>query len=266
MFTSYVLTSISHRIRYLHDVKTKRESQLNKTVTGHLRVVRTGKRVQFFLRERPDDRSGRYIRKKDIGIAKAIAQKDYDVKLLAAVSHELTFLEKIQKSYPQPSAENVIEQLSPDRQSLIEPIVVSDEDFRRNWEAVAFEPKGIAEGAPEYTTDKGEQVRSKSELIIANLLSKLGIPYRYEAPLALKRFGTVYPDFTILNMRTRNTIYYEHFGMMDDIDYCNKALMKIQHYVENGFYPGESFFFTFETGSVSISLRLLENQFRHYFM
>ena len=89
MFTSYVLTSISHRIRYLHDVKTKKESQLNKTVTGHLRVVRTGKRVQFFLRERPDDRSGRYIRKKDIGIAKAIAQKDYDVKLLAAVSHEL---------------------------------------------------------------------------------------------------------------------------------------------------------------------------------
>ena len=233
MFTSYVLTSISHRIRYLHDVKTKKESQLNKTVTGHLRVVRTGKRVQFFLRERPDDRSGRYIRKKDIGIAKAIAQKDYDVKLLAVVSHELAFLEKLQKSYPQPSAENVYEQLSP---------------------------------APEYTTDKGEQVRSKSELIIANLLSKLGIPYRYEAPLALKRFGTVYPDFTILNMRTRKTIYYEHFGMMDDVDYCNKALMKIQHYVENGFYPGESFFFTFETGSVSISLRLLENQFRHYFM
>ena len=266
MFTSFVLTGITHRIGYLRDIKKKKESQLNKNVKGHLRVVQSGKRVQFFLRESVHDRSGKYIRKKDIAVARAIAQRDYDVKLLKAVDRELGFLEKVERLYPQPSPENVFLQLTPGRQSLVEPIIVTDQEFRRNWESVEFESKGIAEGAPEYTTDKGEQVRSKSELIIANLLSKLDIPYRYEAPLKLKRLGTVYPDFTILNTRTRKTYYYEHFGMMDNQEYCNKAVSKIQSYILQGYYPGESLFFTFETSTVPINPRLLEVQFRQYFL
>lgn len=52
-------------------------------------------------------------------------------------------------------------------------------------------------------------MRSKSEVIIADLLNKEGIPYRYEFPLYLKEFNTVYPDFTILNVRKRKEIYWE---------------------------------------------------------
>ena len=47
-----------------------------------------------------------------------------------------------------------------------------------------------------YITDAGERVRSKSELVIANLLYKNNIPYMYECPLKINN-NTVYPDFTV---------------------------------------------------------------------
>lgn len=48
-----------------------------------------------------------------------------------------------------------------------------------------------------------ERVRSKSEVIIADILNQEGIPYRYECPLQLKGWGKVYPDFTVLSERER---------------------------------------------------------------
>ena len=64
-------------------------------------------------------------------------------------------------------------------------------------------------------TAKGEYVSSKSEKIIADTLTKNNINYVYELPLRLKGYGTVKPDFTVLNKRTRQEYVWEHFGMMD---------------------------------------------------
>ena len=38
----------------------------------------------------------------------------------------------------------------------------------------------------------------------------------------------IYPDFTVLNVRTRETIYLEHLGMMDDPQYYESAIKRIQ--------------------------------------
>ena len=75
--------------------------------------------------------------------------------------------------------------------------------YMKQWEAVVYERKGFREDAPNYYTDKGERVRSKAEILIANMLNKHGIPYRYEYPLKLKGYGVIYPDFTLLNINTR---------------------------------------------------------------
>ncbi len=40
----------------------------------------------------------------------------------------------------------------------------------------SYEKMSFREDAPEYYSNKGERMRSKSEVIIANLLDKLGIP------------------------------------------------------------------------------------------
>ena len=60
----------------------------------------------------------------------------------------------------------------------------------------------------------GAMVRSKSELIIANLLAERGISFEYEMPL-LAPDGTMYlPDFSIVHQGER--WFWEHWGMMSE--------------------------------------------------
>ena len=67
-----------------------------------------------------------------------------------------------------------------------------------------------------FYTSKGERVRSKSEVIIADVLNREGVPYRYEYPIYIKGIGKIYPDFTVLNIGIRKEMIWDHFGMMDD--------------------------------------------------
>ena len=71
-------------------------------------------------------------------------------------------------------------------------------------------------------------------MIIADILDEFSVPFLYEKPLQL-RGGIVHPDFTLLNIRERREIYWEHFGIMDDTDYRNNAFQKLRNYEASGF-------------------------------
>ena len=120
-----------------------------------------------------------------------------------------------------------------------------------------YNGKDFYEDIPEFYTSAGERVRSKSEIIIADLLSKENIPYRYEYPLYLKGLGKIFPDFTTLNTRTRKEFIWEHLGMMDDPMYVENALQKISAYEQNGFFPGENLILTFESEKNPLNQKLL---------
>ena len=64
-----------------------------------------------------------------------------------------------------------------------------------------------------HRTSRGEMVRSKSEVIIADHLANNGVEYGYEQPLTIKGV-TKYPDFTIEDMESGLTFYWEHCGML----------------------------------------------------
>ena len=90
-------------------------------------------------------------------------------------------------------------------------------------------------------------MRSKSEGFIANILSDLGIPYHYEQALKLKNGKTYYPDFTLLKKSTREIIYLEHLGLLDDESYRKSVLAKIDDYRADGIYLGKNLLITYET-------------------
>jgi hypothetical protein len=100
-------------------------------------------------------------------------------------------------------------------------------------------------------TKQGEEVRSKSELIIANMLFDAGIPYHYELILAFDAqpgfMDVVYPDFTAMNIRTGKVMYWEHFGMMDNQQYFNEYVRKMENYSAYGYLPGRDVILSFET-------------------
>ena len=170
---------------------------------------------------------------------------------------ELECIKKYFANYPERNAEQVLEGLHKERQRLIHPIRETDEQYIQNWRNVAYEGKGFAEDAPEFYTSRGERVRSKSEWIIAELLEKEGIPYRYEYPVYLRGFGKVYPDFTVLNVRTRKEIYWEHMGMMDNPIYAEKAINKIHTYEQNGMFQGEDLLVTYETSKSPLNQKVI---------
>jgi len=81
----------------------------------------------------------------------------------------------------------------------------------------------------------GDMVRSKSEVIIANLLHERGIEFRYEKPLYATAEGTMYlPDFTLI--WRGEDIYWEHLGRLDLPEYIKKWEIKEKWYHKN--FPG----------------------------
>lgn len=98
-----------------------------------------------------------------------------------------------------------------ERRKLITPVTLETKDYAHEWQSIQYTPKPIGPAISNHLTDKGETVRSKSEVIIANTLARQQIPYRYEYPVKLKTY-TAHPDFYCLNLRTRQEYLWEHLG------------------------------------------------------
>ena len=102
----------------------------------------------------------------------------------------------------------------------------------------------------------GNMVRSKSELVIANLLHDRNIPFQYEV-LLKARDGTIYlPDFTIT--WKGETWYWEHWGMISE-SYQKHREAKVDWY--NKHFPGK-LLETFEGKTLSQdAANLIKNTF-----
>lgn len=89
-----------------------------------------------------------------------------------------------------------------------------------------------------HTTSRGDAVRSKSEVIIADHLHSNKIQYHYEQPLTINGV-TKYPDFTIEDDDLGITFYWEHCGMLADPGYRRRWEEKKQWYLAHGILPHE---------------------------
>jgi hypothetical protein len=89
-----------------------------------------------------------------------------------------------------------------------------------------------------HRTARGEMVRSKSEVIIADHLANKGIEYSYERPLTIEGV-TKYPDFTVEDMESGLTYYWEHCGMLHVPRYRRRWGEKLAWYRTHGILPRE---------------------------
>lgn len=106
--------------------------------------------------------------------------------------------------------------------------------------------------ARKFQTLSGEMVRSKSEVIIANILYQSGIPFAYEQPLRAPDGSRHDPDFTI--KWNGRTCYWEHLGMLDDEEYLQRWERKELWYIRH--FPGQ-LLTTRETSTLSREVRQL---------
>lgn len=236
-------------------------SLINAPKEGRLRVATNKGTYQYYLVTEQKDTKGRYIPKKNRNIAMQLAQRDYDIVIIKYTTECISAIDKLLHGLPKIALGDIYCDI-PGKRSIITPYELSDAEYLKQWETVKYTGKGFDEGAPEIYTMKGERVRSKSEKIIADMLFQMKIPYRYEYPIYLRGYGEVFPDFILLNVRKRKEIVLEHFGMMDNANYCVKAIRKMGLYEKNDYYENDNLICSFETSFNILDTNLLERKIR----
>ena len=145
--------------------------------------------------------------------------------LTRAVMHCTVFVEK--------SVDSLVNAMRPE-QSALQSINSSLFEFKPVSDAFASKLDWYEAGRI-HQAITGDMVRSKSEVIIANMLHERGVNFWYEKPL-LAADGTLYlPDFTIQHRGEK--YYWEHLGLLSQPEYKEHWEQKQSWYEKH--FPGK---------------------------
>lgn len=256
---------IEKRLADLQKILAAKKKSYEKAPQGRIRISQNGGHPEYYLVTETGSLRGKYLPHSQETLARQLAQKDYDVRLIKQLQKEIDTLQNYLKHTGDGRAiSELYDSLCPARRALITPVTLTDEQYAANWQEVSWAGRPFSPDTPLLLTARGERVRSKSEVIIADTLFRHKIPYRYEYPLQVHRTPgsgdtiTLHPDFLCLNTRTRTELYWEHFGLMDDPDYSANAAGKLRLYTENGILSGRDLIITMETQKEPLSTRSIE--------
>lgn len=261
-----IASVLKDRRLFLEKTIIKAGKALKDVPEGRVRCKKKKGRPEYYWVTKPGDTAGRYLSVKETDLVKALAQKAYNCDVLKIAKEELKRVVALEKYRTEHDLNGIYEQYSDVRRELVTPVILPDEEFVKQWLEKEYPKMGFEEGETELFTRKGLRVRSKSEIIIADYLDYLIIPFRFEFPIFLKGWGWVYPDFLVLNVRLRKVYIWEHLGRMDDPDYVKKNIGKVRAYQRNGYHLGDNLILTFETKDQPLDTREVENIVKHYFL
>lgn len=253
--TNRIRDDIENRANRLQNLISDIEGIYRSLPPGNIMIKKRGNKEYYYLR---NNKYTCLVSGEDMELVKAIVYKSYLELVLRSAKLEYKALMAARAKFPDISFEQIYDNLPPSRQNLIEPIGQTDLDFVREWQERPYKHKGFKPNTPKYYTMKGERVRSKSEVIIADRLAARGIPYKYECPVKLKNGLVLHPDFTILRVSDRKQIYLEHLGSLGDPEYADLNVMRLNDYTLSGLTVGEDLFFTCETDKVPLDTRVLD--------
>lgn len=258
---SFVKECEQKNIKQLKELKHKVPANLP---SGKIRGSICHGSPQFYL-----TRSGekdQYLNKNYLPSIQYAVKQEYHEKMAAALIRREKALLRLSKTLEETEPASVYEKMSVAKKLLVAPIVSSEEDYIQKW---LEEHPGNQNPYPEdcnYTTNRGEKVRSKSEKILADLFYSYQIPYQYEPMLTLPSGKTLYPDFALLNTTTKKTLYWEHLGLVDQDTYLQRNIQKIQQYEVNGILLGETLITSFESTSVPLNTKILDQKIRTFLL
>ena len=204
-----------------------------------------------------------YLPKNQRVFAQQLALKKFYSLQLKEYEQKLHLLGTCQMQYaaiPE-KANSLLEESSPYRELLLPSFTT----FQNSWSNAEYEKSTLHPDNKIFRTFSGENVRSKSEVIIANELFANHIPYRYECGLYLDA-QLFFPDFTILHPKTNLEFYWEHFGMMDNQQYSDRAFNKLKIYSNHNIVPTINLITTFETLKHPIDSSYVEHLIQDYFL
>ena len=187
------LQVIAKRKEQLEKIIKIKEASIQKPCEGKIRVSKRKNSYQYFLRTDSKDTNGKYLTLDKRHMAAGISQQEYDKKVIDAAQNELKIADEYLDMLRHNNVATVYESMNPGKQIFVTPVFIQDEQYVALWQSKQYEPMPITDDI-EFISNGGVRVRSKSELIIANILEQQKIPYRYEYPIIIGGFGQVRPD------------------------------------------------------------------------
>lgn len=270
--TEVLLTELLQRREEIEKKIRNLEAFRYRYAEGCLRIRNRGNNYLYSYVVKDEDEGGVkdiYLPKSEMKKIKELAQRCYNQKALIYLKEELHALNQLIKTYQTRDVDSIYTSFCEARKELVTPVFLPSQTFAQEWSSQPFTPKPFhPDDKSEHYTAKGERVRSKSEIMIANVLYRYEIPYKYECPLYLPKSNlqyTFHPDFTILNVRTGKIYYLEHLGKMDDAGYTEDVCNRIREYEKNNILIGDQLLLTMETRLRPFDIRTVENMIEVFF-
>ena len=253
------------RIERLEMAVKSAKDVLKDAPEGSLRINRSASFTRFYHITQKGDTRGRYLPMSEKELVAKLANKDYAQRLLAEAERELmetkVFLQKVEKN----TSESIHAGLIPQRQELVDPILRNEEERIRYWNSLPYSTSSYEPEEKIFQTRRGEMVRSKSELLIADMYYELGIPYRYECALKLKNGKVKHPDFTLYHAGRRMVLYHEHLGRLDDEGYRLRNMKKLRQYEESEICLGKNLLVSWEAAKFPFNIQVFRKEIEEIF-
>ncbi|MBQ3164316.1 MAG: ATPase [Lachnospiraceae bacterium] len=248
--------------RLQHQI-TSLQKQISQLPEGKLICASNGTYSKWY---RSDGCNKTYISKSERRLAEQLAAKKYLSHLLKDYLHQKNAIDFYLRHYN--SNCNQAEELlksSTEYKELLAPYFSPLSEELSLWTSFPYKKNNNYPEQLIHKTASGSLVRSKSEAIIDMFLYTNKIPFRYECALLLGN-TTIFPDFTIRHPKTGELYYWEHFGLIDNIAYCQNMHSKLQLYTSNGIMPSIQLITTFETQNNPLSSEMVKKIIEYYFL
>lgn len=214
----------------------------------------------------PGERKQKYISIKNTKLIQALKDRRYAEEALKLLRQNVKVQEQVLRKYKSCQPQDIFKRIGDVYQDIepgAENIVVKKTSVRKPGEKKRMKYKSEERI---HITTCGIMVRSKSEVIITELLHKNNVKFKYEEAIQLYdpsgNKKVRYPDFTI-HTKNGQTIYWEHIGMMNKEAYREDFHRKLDLYYFNDILPGSNLIITADSKSGAIDvasiLKIVEN-------
>ena len=217
--------------------------------TGRLSAKKIKGRLYYY---HIDEKTGKqtYIPKSNLTLIHELKEKRWLKKAVRIMEKNLKAQEQMLKFYQAYDAQTIMDML-PDsyRDEFLEAYENQVNPDLHKWANDTYRKNPYHQDECIHTTSFGLKVHSKVELIIAELLYRLGIPFRYDAPVKVKdKYGNVkyrYVDF-LIKLPTGQYILWEHMGLFAKEDYRRDQFDKLTEYFNKGIFMPNNLIITMD--------------------
>lgn len=126
------------------------------------------------------------------------------------------------------------------------------------WADEPYEMMDYKDEERRHITSRGVRMRSKSEVLIAELLYSYNVDFHYEEIL-YSDAGLLAPDFTI-RRKDGKLFYWEHMGLTSNEQYIMRQFKKIEIYYRAGIVPWDNLIISYDDIEGNVDTRSIRSE------